>query len=1283
MRNLIPLFPFLSAIMVCCLVPAMGQDITAPSVVGHAPMALPASSNSFSTLSIRFDEPIDLVTVGTGDVHVLSPQGIEIPVTSVVPTLGMTNQSFDVEFPAQVVRGNYQLRTSASIQDVAGNFAQEYQQMIPYAVSNGVSSGASPDLFVEDFEFWPVAPAYWRFSSGTDGVVVSTNLPFANGGVRHLALRASTTGVKDHVAEMVVDLSAQAGATDLFLEFYARDDRLTGGGQFYTEISDDGASWHLVDSRDLPEFYTKYLFDLDAAAATAGVTFDTGVHIRFRLRTVNAPNVYIDDVRIVQADLVGPRITEQNPLVVSASAASFSTIDVTFDEAIMPASFDATDVQIVAPNGLEISPVTVNVVAGSTNRSFALSFVAQTLRGAYRLSVGPEVVDTVGNQMNQDGSADNGVGYKEVVQFEIESQTPPGGTDDRYVEDVESWPPVPDTWGFVTSGTGTIEVIRNDGSHGGVSELRMIADPLAPGDQQVSWVLDLSAFTAEEHLFLEFFGRDESANNSGSFQVALSDAGESGFTLLNTDLPQENTRYLLDLDQAANTSMIPLDGETHLIFKQVGALVPPIRLDDIRVITADLLGPQVIEHTPAAIAGATVGFTNMTVRFNEAIDPVSFDASDVTLKDPQGFEVSGLGVDVVPGTTNRVFSISVPEQRLRGNYRLAVGPAISDLAGNEMNQNNDIINGDGFSTRFNFAPEVWTPADPEPVLYLEDLEDWTLGVPTYWSFVTEGNGTISATTNNAPAAGQFHLHMQPESGPLADQIAQVALDLSSQAGESDVFFQFVARDDSPSSGGQFLVDISGDGVGWTTVINADLGEVSQPYLVDLDVEALAAGILLDSDVYLRFRMKTTTAPNVFIDNVRVVTGDLFGPQVIAADPLEISSGAASWSSVELTFDESINAATLDGNDVSLIDPQGLPVVPVSIAPVAGTTNTVFDLMFDAQTTRGVYRLQVGPAIEDVAGNTMNQDQNALNGEAADFFAVDIVFSPTIWSPAASTNVLYLEDFESWPSLPTYWSFSSKGAGSILSTVDDGPFAGGRHLELFPNSPRLDRQWASVVVDLASVAAQDDVFLDFHARDDRPGGQGQFLVDMSTDGTNWVTLLTSDLPSEYTRFFVDLDAAGVPLDGDIHVRFIQEAFSTPRLFLDNVRFVTGDLTGAKVAGQTPMVVPSGGGPLTQISVDFDEAMDAASFGVDDVTLFDPQGFVIVATGVSPSVGSSATFTIDFPPQDLRGTYRISVGPDVLDLFGQCDESKWGYAKRRWVSWSCRGTFGYMATTWGVT
>ena len=144
-------------------------------------------------------------------------------------------------------------------------------------------------------------------------------------------------------------------------------------------------------------------------------------------------------------DVTGPKVTNQSPAVVASGGGPLNTIRVTFDEAIAPASFTPEDVTLYGPMG-SLIPATVSAVGGSGNTQFDLAFTNQTVRGGYRLTVGPNVTDVAGNPMNQNGNGSNGEAddaYSGTVTFESTALAL-GTNSVLLTEGFESWPPVPD-----------------------------------------------------------------------------------------------------------------------------------------------------------------------------------------------------------------------------------------------------------------------------------------------------------------------------------------------------------------------------------------------------------------------------------------------------------------------------------------------------------------------------------------------------------------------------------------------------------------------------------------------------------------------------------------------------------------------------------------------------------------------------------------------------------------------------------------------------------------------
>jgi serine protease len=112
---------------------------------------------------------------------------------------------------------------------------------------------------------------------------------------------------------------------------------------------------------------------------------------------------------------VSPPTVVPGPKVISSTFGGTSTqlnkVTVTFDRAVNPTTFTKADVvSFIRPNGTSALGTisTVAPVSGTNNTQFVITFTGQTAAGTYSLTFGPDVRDTSGNQMNQNGNGVNG-----------------------------------------------------------------------------------------------------------------------------------------------------------------------------------------------------------------------------------------------------------------------------------------------------------------------------------------------------------------------------------------------------------------------------------------------------------------------------------------------------------------------------------------------------------------------------------------------------------------------------------------------------------------------------------------------------------------------------------------------------------------------------------------------------------------------------------------------------------------------------------------------------------
>ncbi len=103
----------------------------------------------------------------------------------------------------------------------------------------------------------------------------------------------------------------------------------------------------------------------------------------------------------------GPYIVSSTPSGAIAGGSGLSTIQVTFNEEVNPATFTPSQVTLAGPSGA-ISGISVAAVAGSNDHTFDISVPSQSAAGAYTLKVGPDIEDWYGNDMDQNRNGING-----------------------------------------------------------------------------------------------------------------------------------------------------------------------------------------------------------------------------------------------------------------------------------------------------------------------------------------------------------------------------------------------------------------------------------------------------------------------------------------------------------------------------------------------------------------------------------------------------------------------------------------------------------------------------------------------------------------------------------------------------------------------------------------------------------------------------------------------------------------------------------------------------------
>ncbi|MFO1499875.1 MAG: Ig-like domain-containing protein, partial [Verrucomicrobiota bacterium] len=299
-------------------------------------------------------------------------------------------------------------------------------------------------------------------------------------------------------------------------------------------------------------------------------------------------------------------------------------LDLTFSAPIAAPTVTVDDFRLRGPNGLVV-PTGVSQLGPD---KFRVAFERTTSEGDYEVQVGPDITDLAGNLMDQNGNSITG-------EF-----------DDRYV--------------------GTVR-IDNVGPLVLDQSLKgTVAGPISALDLDFSEPLRLTTFTADDVVLTGPGGRvtvlGVSLVSEARYRVALGAITVSGdYTLVVGPNIADAGGTLMDQNQNG----------------QAGEATDDQYRGTFRV---DATGLKVASATPTGVGFDPI--REVTVVFSEAFDPKSLSVDDVKLTGPGG-NVPVAAVAAVNATTVR---ITVAQQVTAGSYQLTLGPDITDLVGNKMDQ---------------------------------------------------------------------------------------------------------------------------------------------------------------------------------------------------------------------------------------------------------------------------------------------------------------------------------------------------------------------------------------------------------------------------------------------------------------------------------------------------------------------------------------------------------------------------------------------------------------------
>jgi hypothetical protein len=399
----------------------------------------------------------------------------------------------------------------------------------------------------------------------------------------------------------------------------------------------------------------------------------------------------------------GPAAISSSPSG-GSNLASLSSASVTFDRPIDPTTFvPATSVvSFTGPDGAH-AVTSATPAAGSGNRTFTLAFDAPlAAAGTYTLVIGPDIRDTAGNQMDQNGNG-------------IAGEVP----DDEY------------TLTFGIQGLGITASASNGNVPGQVYSQRLTFN--AP--------VDVNSFSAASVVSLT--GPDGPHTAFGAAPVA-----GSNFTQWDVVFPP--------LTAAGSYSLVVSGFVADVWGNRMGADVAT---------TFALITPQVTGSTPTGTVSVPPAVDHARLTFDRPMDPTTLVPALFTFTGPGGVSIPVTAVAPVPGTNGTRFDVSFDPQTAAGAYVLVLAPGAADIYGNFMPagyttqfnvqpsftgytvtttafQNINIFGQSGTQTLVFTSGDV-TADDDFGTLALPGTNTFTFYGQTYNQLFVSSNGTIS------------------------------------------------------------------------------------------------------------------------------------------------------------------------------------------------------------------------------------------------------------------------------------------------------------------------------------------------------------------------------------------------------------------------------------------------------------------------------------------------------------------------------------------------------------
>jgi autotransporter-associated beta strand protein len=816
-------------------------------------------------------------------------------------------------------------------------------------------------------------------------------------------------------------------------------------------------------------------------------------------------------------------------------------------------------IRLLNPVGTAI-PFTLTSV---TTTQWKLTFASQTTSGVYTLVVGPEIADAANFPMDQNGNGTNG-------------EPLPAPTGDQFTRSI------------VINGLAVVP--------GGFTPSSATVAAVGVGSSTITFNMAVASFPLTSLTFTGPNGVIQLADALGNPLpgVALTDTnpGAAGDTIWRLDYPVQHTAGFYTLvvgpnlfDRAGNA----MNQNHNTTFGDAG--VAPV--GDAFAGTFFIQGLKVTSIVPTNPVVASRG--SVTITFNEAVLPSSFDPTDFKLLDPSGNLVA-LGNPALSDTNSpadTVWQLDFDKPATPGVYTLFVGPHIQDAAAQkEMDQNSNGILGED-------------PGDRVQTQFVVDgLAVRDIVIPPTAPLASAGLSSIIINFNMAVIPSSFTasdvLLFDPTGAQVAltdgsgNPLPGVSL-ASNNADNSQWLLSFPAQ----HKPGFYTVKIGPD-------VRDLLGDqMNQNH----DNTFGTAG---DAPAGDRFSSDALVPRPLLVQGLAISS-------MTATNPVISGNGT-----VNITFNQAVNPTTFTKDqDIQLLDPNGAVVNPLPLGTTLTNlnpgTDTNWRLLLPKPATPGVYTVRVGPHIADRLTNSeMDQNSDGNLGQSGLTPAGDQAQTRFVVDGLAVTGI------------SPATGLGSPGVSALTvdfnMAVDPGSLAPTDFVITDPSNNPVSLVGATLMPTNANNSQWQLVFPALH----QPGTYGVKI------GPDVRDVIGDQMNQNHNTTF-----------GDTVPNFVPDDTFSGTFFIQGLQITN-------LGVPNPMVTAIGTTTIT-----FNYAVDPATFTLADVKLTDANNNVIALTdgGGNPLPNVSLThdatnaiWTLNFPKPATPGAYTLVVGPHIADQNG---------------------------------